>query len=205
MQLLINAGIFSAWKKTVFSLPARSYIRPRCRFLNTWLHGQHHSVLRGMCFIDAARPDPMVLLWIWRMIYVTQNNKTVPNSQKNAPVICLNCSSLLGRLCRPTNTFNPNALWNLFTSCLCSGSTFFFFSPSVSPPRPPFPWTYHWTGGFPLVLILGNVYIHKRSLWVLFPKIKPLHSTPFMRHEKNFWTFATCSSGLQNVLNKYLI
>lgn len=126
MQLVINAGTFSAWKKTVFSLPARSYIRTRHRFLNTCLHGQHHSVLRGMCFIDAARPNPMVLFWIWRMIYVTQNNKTVPNSQKNAPVICLNCSSLLGRLCRPTNTFNPNAVWNFCSSCLCSGSTFFF-------------------------------------------------------------------------------
>lgn len=43
-----------------------------------------------MRFIDTALADPMgayLLLWMWRMIYVTQNNKIFPNIQKNVPVI----------------------------------------------------------------------------------------------------------------------
>lgn len=43
-----------------------------------------------MCFIDAALADPMgayLLLWMWRRIYVTQNNKIFPNIQKNVPFI----------------------------------------------------------------------------------------------------------------------
>lgn len=54
-----------------------------------------------MRFIDAALSDPMgadFLLWIWRMICVTQNNTIFPNIQKNAPVSYRNISSnsLLG-------------------------------------------------------------------------------------------------------------
>lgn len=43
-----------------------------------------------MRFIDAALADPMgayLLLWMWRVIYVTQNNKIFPNVHKNVPVI----------------------------------------------------------------------------------------------------------------------
>lgn len=42
-----------------------------------------------MRFIDAVLSDFMgvyFLLWMWRMIYVTQNNKIFPNIQKNVPV-----------------------------------------------------------------------------------------------------------------------
>lgn len=42
-----------------------------------------------MRFIDAALADPMgayLLLWMWRMIYVTQNNKIFPNIIRTFPI-----------------------------------------------------------------------------------------------------------------------
>lgn len=48
--------------------------------------------------LDVALSDMMgadLLLWNWRMIYVSQNNKIFPNIQKNTPVSYINSNSLL--------------------------------------------------------------------------------------------------------------
>lgn len=48
--------------------------------------------------LDIALSDTMgadFLLWNWRMIYVSQNNKIFPNIQKNTPVSYINSNSLL--------------------------------------------------------------------------------------------------------------
>lgn len=48
--------------------------------------------------LDIALSDTMsadFLVWNWRMIYVSQNNKIFPNIQKNTPVSYINSNSLL--------------------------------------------------------------------------------------------------------------
>lgn len=83
---------------------------------------------------DAALSDPMgadLLLWIWRMIYVTHNNNIFPNIQKNDAVSSLHSrvdQHLVGSADRQTlkfdlNPFNAkhkNWSWFEFVLCLCS-------------------------------------------------------------------------------------